>query len=52
MGERKGACRVLVGNPERRRSFGRPRHGLKDNIKIDLRDVGWEGHRLDISGLG
>jgi hypothetical protein len=24
MGERRGACRVLVGKPERRRSLGRP----------------------------
>jgi hypothetical protein len=26
MAERKGAYRVLVGKPERKRSLGRPRH--------------------------
>jgi hypothetical protein len=22
--------------------FGRPRHGEEDNIKMDLREIGWE----------
>jgi hypothetical protein len=25
-----------------RRSLGRPRHRWVDNIKIDLRDIGWD----------
>jgi hypothetical protein len=25
------------------RPFGRPRHRWKDNIRLDLREVGWEG---------
>jgi hypothetical protein len=37
MGENKSACRVLVGKPEGRRPFGRPRCGLKDNIKLILK---------------
>jgi hypothetical protein len=32
---------ALVGKPERRRPLGRPRHRWEDNIKIDLREVGW-----------
>jgi hypothetical protein len=49
MGERKGACRALVGKPEGRRPLGRPRRRWEDNIKMDLREVGW-GYRLDQSG--
>jgi hypothetical protein len=32
-----------VGNPEGRRPLGRPRRRWVDNIKIDLREVGWDG---------
>jgi len=28
-----------VGKPEGKRSFGRPRRGWKDNIKMDLQEV-------------
>jgi hypothetical protein len=41
MGERRGAYRALVGKPEGRRPLGRPRHRWEDNIKVDLREVGW-----------
>ena len=30
-----------MGNPEGRRLLGRPRRIWKDNIKVDLREVGW-----------
>jgi hypothetical protein len=33
-GKRRGAYRVLMGKPEGRRSFGRPRHRWVVNIKI------------------
>jgi len=29
-----------VGKPEGKRSFGRPRSGWEDNIKMDLQKVG------------
>jgi hypothetical protein len=41
MGERRGAYRALVGKPEGRRPLGRPKRRWEDNIKMDLRDVGW-----------
>jgi hypothetical protein len=30
-----------VGNPERKRSLGRPKRRWVDIIKIDLRETGW-----------
>jgi hypothetical protein len=47
MGERRGEYRALVGKTEGRRQLERPRRRWEDNIKMDLREVGWEGHRLD-----
>jgi hypothetical protein len=41
----------LMGKPEGRRPLGRPRRRWEDNIKMDLREVGWE-HGLDQSGSG
>jgi hypothetical protein len=41
MGEMKGVYRVLVGKPEGKRPFGRPRCRWEDNIKMDLQEVGW-----------
>jgi hypothetical protein len=43
MGERRNACRILVGKPEGRRQLGRPRRRLVDNIKMDLREIEWDG---------
>jgi hypothetical protein len=31
-----------VGKPQGERSHGRPRYRWVDNIKIDLRDMGWD----------
>jgi hypothetical protein len=36
MGEGRGAYRILVGRPERRRPLGKPRRRWEDNIKMDL----------------
>jgi hypothetical protein len=35
--------RILVGKPEGKRPLGRPRRRWVDYIKIDLREVGWDG---------
>jgi hypothetical protein len=32
-----------VGNPEGKRPLGRPRRRRLDNIKMDLREIGWDG---------
>jgi hypothetical protein len=43
MGEKRNACRILVVKPEGNRPLGRPRSGWLDNIKMDLREIGWDG---------
>ena len=43
MGERRGIYRVVLGKPEGKRPLGRPRHRWKDNIKMDLQEVGCGG---------
>jgi hypothetical protein len=32
-----------VGKPEGKRPLGRPRRRWVDNIKMDLREIGWGG---------
>jgi hypothetical protein len=32
-----------VGKPEGKTPLGRPRHRWVNNIKIDLRETGWDG---------
>jgi hypothetical protein len=39
-GERRNACRVLVGRPEGKRPLGRATRRWDDNIKMDLREIG------------
>jgi hypothetical protein len=39
MGESRGAYRVLVGKPERRKALGRLRRIWENNIKMNLREV-------------
>jgi hypothetical protein len=43
--ERKGAYKILVEKPERRRPLGRTRHRWEDNIKVDLKQVVWGASR-------
>jgi hypothetical protein len=42
MGETRNVYKILVGKPEGKRPLGRPRHRWVDNIKIDLREIGWD----------
>jgi hypothetical protein len=42
-GEWRGAYRALVGKPEGRTPLEKPRRRWEDNIKLDLRGVGWGG---------
>jgi hypothetical protein len=41
MGEKMNAYRVLVGKTEGKRPLRTPRRRREDNIKMDLRDIGW-----------
>jgi hypothetical protein len=41
MGKKRDVYRVLVGKPEGKRPFGRPRHRWENNIKMDLQEVGF-----------
>jgi hypothetical protein len=34
--------KILFGKPERKRSLGRPRRKWENNIKTDLREIGFE----------
>ena len=43
MGERRGVYRVLVGKPKGKKPLGRPRRRGKDNIKMDLQELGCGG---------
>ncbi|KAJ4441865.1 hypothetical protein ANN_11725 [Periplaneta americana] len=43
IGESRNAYRVLVGRPEGKRPLGRPRPRCEENIKMDLRAVGYDG---------
>jgi hypothetical protein len=41
MGEVRGVYNILVGRPEGRSPLGRPRRRWEDNIKMDLREIGF-----------
>jgi hypothetical protein len=41
MGEVRGPYNILVGRPEGRRPLRRPRRRREDNIKMDLREIGF-----------
>jgi hypothetical protein len=40
---KRNAYRILVGKPAGKRPLGRLRCRRVDNIKMDLREVGWGG---------
>jgi hypothetical protein len=43
MRDRKDAYRVLVGGPDGKRPLGRPVHKWKNNIELNLQEVGAGG---------
>ena len=51
MRDRISAYRILVGKPQGIKLLGRLKRKWKDNIKMDLRELGWE-NGLDRSGSG
>jgi hypothetical protein len=51
--EMRNAYRILVGKLEGKRPLGRSRRRWVDNIKMDLRQIGWAGSiwlRIGTSG--
>jgi hypothetical protein len=42
MGGMRNAYSILVGKPEGKTSLGRPGCGWEDNVRLDLREIGWE----------
>jgi hypothetical protein len=42
-GENMNVYRILVGKPEGKRPLGKPRRRWEDNIKMNLREIGWGG---------
>jgi hypothetical protein len=43
MGDKRNAYRILVGKPKGMRPLGTPKRRWVDNIKMDLREIGWGG---------
>jgi hypothetical protein len=43
MEEKRNACRILIGKPDGNRLLGSPRRSWVNTIKIDLREIGWDG---------
>jgi hypothetical protein len=42
MGEMRNTYNIFVRKHEGKRSFGRLGQRQKDNIRMDLREIGWE----------
>jgi hypothetical protein len=43
MGAKRNPYRILVRKAEGKRPLGTPRRRWVDNIKMDLREIGWDG---------
>jgi hypothetical protein len=43
MGKMRKAYKILDRKSEGKRPCERPRHRWEDNIKMDLREIGWKG---------
>jgi hypothetical protein len=47
--EMENVYNILVGEPERKTELGRPTRRWEDNIRIDVREIGWESvHWIDV----
>jgi hypothetical protein len=47
MGQERKLHKVLVAKLERKRPLGRPRRRWENEIKMDLREIGWGGVEWD-----
>jgi hypothetical protein len=42
-GDKRNAYKILVGKPGGKRLLGRGRRRWEDNVRMDLREMGWSG---------
>jgi hypothetical protein len=50
MGEKRNVYRILVGEPEGKRTLGIPRRKWVGNIEMDLGEKGWGGMETVLAG--
>jgi hypothetical protein len=43
MGEKRNACRILVGKPDTKSPLRKLRCRLENNIKVDYGEIVWDG---------
>jgi hypothetical protein len=43
VGEMRNAYKILVGKPEKKRPLERPKSRWEDNMRMYVREIGWEG---------
>ena len=43
MGDRRGACKLLVERPEGKGLLRRPEHKWEESIKMHIQEFGWAG---------
>jgi hypothetical protein len=43
MGNMRNVYKTLVRKPDGKRPLRRPKHRWKDNIRVDVREIGWKG---------
>jgi hypothetical protein len=43
MREKRNAYNILLGKPEGKRQLGRAKRRWVDNVKMDIREIGWGG---------
>jgi hypothetical protein len=41
-GRLENSIKILIGKPEGSRPYGRPGQKYEDNIKMDLKEIGWK----------
>jgi hypothetical protein len=45
-GEMRNSYKILLGKYGRKSSLGRPRNRCENQVRLDLKEIGWEGVAL------